>query len=114
MFFGLKSACTNVRSDTPAIEGRGAGGTCNNLTGRGCFAKPRPANFYPIYTTAMAGGHCVWHIGGPNITGTTNDFGGRPTTAWGDQNPQPYIFPGGTVNLIETFRNDVGANPCKY
>jgi hypothetical protein len=102
-------------SDTPAIESTNAGGTCNTQTGEGCFAVPAPANFYPFYTTARdVNGHCVWQLGGGNISGTTNDFGGTAESAWGSLNPQPYIFPGGTQIRYETFRNDLIGNPCSY
>ncbi|HKC77771.1 MAG TPA: hypothetical protein VKB70_05220, partial [Gaiellaceae bacterium] len=76
-------------TDTPSFE---AG--CDIDTGAGCTSLPAGAQFYPIYTTGqlIGGGKfgqtgspspCVWQFGGPNYTGTTNNFGGTANAEYG-------------------------------
>jgi hypothetical protein len=37
---------------------------CNLTSGMGCVLPPKgPGNFYPYFTQALAGGHCVWEFG---------------------------------------------------
>jgi len=49
--------------------------------GSGCVDPPVGANFYPIYTTTQTSkGSCMWQLGGANIPGTTDAFGGTSTT----------------------------------
>jgi hypothetical protein len=37
---------------------------CNQLTGKGCVLPPKgPGHFYPYWTLAKVGGHCVWEFG---------------------------------------------------
>jgi len=47
---------------------------CNLTTGAGCVLPPKgPGHFYPFWTKAMAGGHCVWEFGNMH---NGNSFGG--------------------------------------
>ena len=46
---------------------------CSLTTGRGCVMPPRgPGHFYPFWTQAKVGGHCVWEFG--NMT-NGKDYG---------------------------------------
>ena len=89
-------------ADLPRIEAADFGGNCDRFTGANCVNPPPGANFYPIFTTGprrrtRANGHCVWQLGGPNIKGTTNTFGGNSTTEFGPllfsfyPNPNPAV-----------------------
>jgi hypothetical protein len=57
-------------ADLPRIERSDFGGTCNGSTGANCVNPPPGAALYSIYTS------CAWQLGGPDIPGTTNTFGG--------------------------------------
>jgi hypothetical protein len=63
--------------------------TASASPGNGCTNPPPGAQFYPIYSTGSStmnpshNGHCVWQLGGPNIPGTTNTFGGNSTAEYG-------------------------------
>src|SRR5207237_258135 len=74
-------------ADLPRIEAADFGGSCNRTTGANCVNPPPGANFYPIYSTGTnngtPSGHCVWQLGGTEIKGTTNTFGGNSTAEYG-------------------------------
>jgi hypothetical protein len=81
--------------------------------GSGCVNPPVGASFYPIYTTSGTGSACLWQIGGTNIPGTTNTFGGDTISEFGTTLfPLAYPAPGGNPQFIyEDFRT-IRANPC--
>src|SRR5256885_3397482 len=86
---------------------------CNRTTGANCVNPPMGANFYPLYTTReseVAG--CRWQLGGANIPGTTNTFGGTSTTEFGALLPSVYPGVGGPVTRINNFRRILDHNPC--
>jgi hypothetical protein len=86
---------------------------------------PPGSNFYPIYSTAhlenddsqSTGQHetpsCVWQLGGTNLKGTTNTFGGNSAAEFGPllfsfyPNPNPAIR-----RRTNNFRNILNSNPC--
>ena len=98
---------------------------CNVLTGDGCTNPPAGAQFYPIYSTLRrhgdddADGVCSWQLGGPNIPGTENNFGGTSTTEYGGGFPLLVILPidathpnGSSTTLVADFRT-IHRNPCR-
>jgi hypothetical protein len=99
-------------ADLPRIERSDFGGTCNGSTGANCVNPPPGAAFYPIYSTTNTGTGCAWQLGGPNIPGTTNTFGGTSATEYGTK-PLKLAYPsvGGPVFIYEDFRN-ILTNPC--
>jgi hypothetical protein len=106
-------------ADLPRIEAADFGGNCDRNTGVGCVNPPPGANFYPIYSTGSstgnpsANGHCVWHLGGTEIKGTTNTFGGNSTAEFGPLLFTDYPGPGFTpIHRTNNFRNILGSNPC--
>jgi hypothetical protein len=101
-------------ADLPRIERSDFGGTCNGTTGANCVNPPPGAVFYPIYTTTTTGnGICAWQLGGPDIPGTTNTFGGTSATEYGTTLLQlAYPSVGGPVFLFEDFRSILATNPC--
>jgi len=106
-------------ADLPRIEAADFGGNCNRFTGANCVNPPPGANFYPIYSTGTSTqnpsgtGHCVWQLGGTNIKGTTNTFGGNSTAEFGPllfsfyPNPNPAVR-----SRTNNFRNILSSNPC--
>ena len=78
----------------------------------GCTDPPPGATFYPIYTTAMSGETCVWHLGGALLPGTTNSFGGTPTTEYGPPLLSYFPVPFGYEGAYENFHNTLSNNPC--
>ena len=101
-------------ADLPRIEipSLSPNNTCDRGTGAGCVNPPNGANFYPWYTTASVGGNCVWQLGGGNIPGTTNTFGGSSTTAFGPLLFFTYPGPTGPITRTNNFRNVLTSNPC--
>ena len=101
-------------ADLPRIEipSLSPNNTCDRGTGAGCVNPPNGANFYPWYTTASVGGNCVWQLGGGNIPGTTNTFGGSSTTAFGPLLFFTYPGPIGPITRTNNFRNVLTSNPC--
>jgi hypothetical protein len=80
--------------------------------GSGCVNPPVGASFYPLFTTGVAGGRCVWQLGGANIPGTTNTFGGSSASEFGPLLALFYASSNGQPEYIyEDFRN-ILANPC--
>jgi hypothetical protein len=98
-------------ADLPRIE-FATSPPCNRNTGANCVNPPAGANFYPLYTTGMLGGSCVWRFGGPALPGTTNTFGGTSAAEFGPLLQLTYPTPGGTLNRFNNFRNTLGSNPC--
>ena len=89
---------------------------CNGLTGAGCSVPAQGMQFYPFYTTGgdPHDGTCRWQFGGGLIPGTTNDFGGNATTAWG------HLFstlfqtgPNSAQKFITNFRRPLNDDPCR-
>ncbi|MDQ6914451.1 MAG: hypothetical protein M3155_01410, partial [Actinomycetota bacterium] len=83
--------------------------------GQGCVNPPVGASFYPFFTTR--GGNdssCSWQLGGANIPGTTNLFGGGSAAEYGgllklaypERNGQPTI-------RYNDFRQILAGNPCR-
>jgi hypothetical protein len=82
--------------------------------GSGCVNPPVGASFYPFFSTNSVGGHCVWQLGGDNIPGTTNDFGGSSATGFGTAQ---FLLAYPAANGMPTirwndFRNILSSNPC--
>jgi len=84
--------------------------------GTGCVNPPVGASFYPFYSAGSIAGQCFWQLGGDHIPGTTNDFGGSSTTAFGSLLVSDYPTFFGGVPTVTTrynnFRNVVSSNPC--
>jgi hypothetical protein len=88
---------------------------CDVLTGAGCSVPAKGMRFYPFYTTGTGpdGDGCRWQFGGGKIPGTTNDFGGNPTAAWGHLFSSLFqTGPSTAQNFITNFRNGLNNNPC--
>jgi hypothetical protein len=101
-------------ADLPRIEAADFGGICNRSTGANCVNPPPGSNFYPIYTTrADPTVGCLWQLGGANIPGTTNTFGGNSTAEFGPllflDYPGPVFSP---IHRTNDFRHVLGSNPC--
>jgi hypothetical protein len=98
------------RIETPSIS---PNNSCNRTTGNGCVNPPNGASFYPIYTTRHNDEvGCVWQLGGADIPGTTNTFGGNSNAEYG-----PLLlltYPGGASSLqrYNDFRQVLNNNPC--
>ena len=103
-------------ADLPRIEAADFGGICDRSTGANCVNPPPGSNFYPIFTTrddAAVG--CLWQLGGANIPGTTNTFGGNSTAEFGPllflDYPGPVFSP---IHRTNDFRQVLGTNPCPH
>jgi hypothetical protein len=97
------------RIEVPSIS---PNNNCNRTTGVGCVNPPNGANFYPLFTTGTSGGSCVWQLGGANIAGTTNTFGGTSASEFGNLLSLTYPGPAGPSSRYNDFRNVLGSNPC--
>jgi len=97
--------------------------TCNIRTGNGCTNPPAGDTFYPIYSTFRTHGEdgtCSWQLGGPNIPGTENNFGGTSTSEYGGGFPYLAIrridaaHPNGSSIILNAvdFRT-IHHNPCR-
>jgi hypothetical protein len=102
-------------ADLPRIEAADFGGICDRSTGTNCVNPPPGSQFYPFFSTRNDGTvGCLWQLGGANIPGTTNTFGGSSSAEFG-----PLLFldyPGaGLVPTHRTndFRQVLGTNPCQ-
>jgi hypothetical protein len=83
--------------------------------GSGCVNPPTGANFYPFYSTRGGTVRCTWQLGGANITGTDNAFGGSSTAEFGDllKLAYPAATPPGSVSIrYNNFRQVLSDNPC--
>jgi hypothetical protein len=104
-------------TDTPSFESE-----CNIETGAGCTGQPVEAQFYPIYTAGQligggsfgnGGTSCVWQFGGPNYTGTTNNFGGTANAEYGAPFASVFPDPGPKADaFFTTVHRDLSGNPC--
>jgi hypothetical protein len=104
-------------TDTPRITAQGLGFPwlrCNRTTGENCTVVPYQAHFYPIYTTAMEGGTCVWREGGRHFPDVVNDFGGTPKSEYSPLLQLAYPTVGGSVLRYNDFRNVLSSNPCPF
>jgi hypothetical protein len=114
---GSSFARAAFETDLPRIEAPDSGGICDRTTGANCVNPPPGANFYPIYTTGTTNetpsGSCVWQLGGANIKGTTNTFGGNSTAEYGALLTSLYPGPGFVPRFrINNFRRILSSNPC--
>jgi hypothetical protein len=80
--------------------------------GQGCVNPPAGASFYPFYTTGSAGKGCVWQLGGADIHGTTNTFGGSSAAEYGGLLLLAYPTPTGPSLRYNNFRRVLSSNPC--
>jgi hypothetical protein len=86
--------------------------------GAGCVNPPAGANFYPFFTTTTTTGitnNCTWQLGGANIPGTANNFGGTSTSEFGPllELSYPAATPPGSVSVrFNNFRQVLSSNPC--
>ncbi len=80
--------------------------------GQDCVDPPVGANFYPVYTTRNTNAGCAWQLGGANIPGTQNTFGGTSTAEYGGLLLLAYPAPGGPTLRYNDFRQVLSNNPC--
>ena len=76
---------------------------------------PVEAPFYPFFTTTASGEgeNCMWQLGGANIPGTIDTFGGSSTTEFGSLLPLAYPATGGVATFrFNDFRKVLKTNPC--
>jgi len=100
-------------TDIPRITAPDSGGICNRTTGANCVNPPPGANFYPIYTTTGSPNDCRWQVGGANLPGTKDDFGGNSTVEYGPLLQSLYPGPGNTQILrYNNFQQVLSSNPC--
>jgi hypothetical protein len=85
---------------------------CNRTTGANCVNPPPNSQFYPFFTTHGSGAACHWQLGGANIPGTTNTFGGSSATEFGSLLTSVYPGVGGPITRINNFRRVLNHNPC--
>jgi hypothetical protein len=101
-------------ADLPRIEAADFGGICNRDTGAGCSNPPPGSNFYPFFSSRNGGpAGCFWQLGGANIPGTTNTFGGNSSAEFGPLLFLDYPGPGFTpIHRTNDFRQVLPSNPC--
>jgi len=100
-------------TDLPRIEAPDSGGICNRTTGANCVNPPVGSSFYPIFTTRNSDeAGCLWQLGGTNIPGTKNTFGGNSAAEYGPLLLLTYPKPAGPVQLYNDFRQVLPNNPC--
>jgi hypothetical protein len=80
--------------------------------GAGCVNPPAGAQFYPFFTTRGGEGSCTWQLGGANIPGTKQTFGGSSTAEFGPLLPLGYPAPTGISFRYSDFRQVLSRNPC--
>jgi hypothetical protein len=88
----------------------------NSSPGSGCVNPPAGANFYPFFSTRGGKDECTWQLGGANIRGTKNTFGGSSTTEFGSllASAYPASTPPGSVTVrYNNFRQVLSTNPCR-
>jgi hypothetical protein len=103
-------------ADLPRIEAADFGGICNRATGAGCSNPPPGSNFYPFFSTRNSDAvGCLWQLGGANIPGTTNTFGGSSSAVFGPLVFLDYPGPGGVpIHRTNDFRRVLDTNPCLH
>jgi hypothetical protein len=105
-------------ADLPRIEvpSLSTNNNCNRTTGAGCVNPPNGASFYPIFSTRNTDETegCMWQLGGANIPGTSNTFGGTSTAEYGPLLLSLYQRFGtnAPVYRYNNFRQVLSANPC--
>ena len=101
-------------ADLPRIEAADFFGNCNRTTGDRCANPPPGATFYPIFSTKVnQQGQCLWQLGGANLPGTTNTFGGTSSAEYGPLLFLTYISrTGGSFQRTNDFRLVLSSNPC--
>jgi hypothetical protein len=100
-------------ADLPRIEAPDSGGDCDRKTGENCVNPPPGAAFYPIYSTQKIKGECFWQLGGANLPGTLDTFGGNSTAEFGSLLLSVYPDRGFKPRfLYNNFRRVLSANPC--
>jgi hypothetical protein len=111
---GLNYSRVGFEADLPRIEAADFGGICNRATGAGCSNPPPGSNFYPFFSSRNDGSvGCFWQLGGANIPGTTNTFGGNSSAEFGPLLFLDYPGPGFTpIHRTNDFRQVVPSNPC--
>ncbi len=111
---GVNYSRVAFEADLPRIEAADFGGICNRTTGAGCSNPPPGSNFYPFYSTrSNASVGCFWQLGGANIPGTTNTFGGNSSAEFGPLLFLDYPGPGFTpIHRTNDFRQVLSSNPC--
>ena len=102
-------------ADLPRIEAADFGGICDRTTGANCVNPPPGSNFYPFFSTRTdASVGCFWQLGGANIPGTTNTFGGSSSAEFGPllflDYPVAGLVPSHRTN---DFRQVLSTNPCQ-
>jgi hypothetical protein len=86
---------------------------CNRTTGANCVNPPPGAQFYPIYSTRGGVTGCEWQLGGANIPGTRNSFGGNSTAEYGPLLSLTYPSTGfKPTSRFNNFRQVLAHNPC--
>jgi hypothetical protein len=104
-------------TDLPRIEAADSQDNppfCDRIHGTGCVNPPHGAQFYPLFTTTLSGGSCMWQEGGPFIPGTNNTFGGSSTTEFGPLLQTAYPTTGPSIALrFNNFNSGDQANPCR-
>ncbi len=79
----------------------------------GCVNPPVGANFYPFYSITGGTSKCTWQLGGGNIPGTTNAFGGSSKAEYGPLLPLFYPAANGQPTFrYNDFRRVLSNNPC--
>ncbi len=111
---GLNYSRVGFEADLPRIEAADFGGICNRDTGAGCSNPPPGSNFYPFFSSRGDGSvGCFWQLGGANIPGTTNTFGGNSSAEFGPLLFLDYPGPGFTpIHRTNDFRQILPSNPC--
>jgi hypothetical protein len=107
-------------ADLPGIEFE-SNPACDIFNGgQGCTNPPAGAAFYPLFSTARDRGDCHWQLGGPNIPGTTNNFGGNSTTEFGPILGTVFAEPatpaqpnGSSIIIFGNYRRVLPENPCR-
>jgi hypothetical protein len=56
---------------------------------------------------------CKWGLGGAQLPGVTNNFGGSSTSAYGNLLPLIYLYSSGSYTEYGNFQNQLGSNPCQ-
>ena len=88
-------------------------GNCNRTTGANCVNPPVGASFYPIFTTTGSPNDCRWQLGGANLPGTKDDFGGNSTVEYGPLLQLTYPGTGNVPTMrFNDFRQVLSTNPC--
>jgi hypothetical protein len=105
-------------TDLPRIE-FATSPPCNRTTGAGCANPPAGAAFYPIFSTREDDAGCRWQLGGANIAGTMNTFGGTSSAEYGPllllvyPSQDPVTLQPAPVSRYNNFRRVLSSNPCQ-